>query len=218
MPRPTACAGVRLAEQDGDRPARVGDARGAPAAGRRRSRPARPLLARSGPPRMPSGPSSVASSSAQIGTPVSTTASSSASSSAPRGSKPPCIRRSHRGLLDGRALVVGVEPDLAEEDAVGVRARAAGAARPRRRRESATRAARAAAGPPAASAAPGGSPATSVQQRELRQLLAPAPASTQPRSGLAGHVRPARGSRRVSSRRAARRPDRRVGPRGRRGG
>ena len=62
-------------------------------------------------------------SSAQTGTPVSISATRSASSSAPCERKPPWSSRDDRGLLAGDPVDVGVEPDLAEERAVGVRDR-----------------------------------------------------------------------------------------------
>ena len=90
------------------------------------SSPSAPPPSRSSPSasRSPSGPSSVSASSAHTGTPVSTSAIVSASSSSPRERKPPCTSRSTPGRLDRHARDVGVEPDVAEEDAVGVRDRA----------------------------------------------------------------------------------------------
>ena len=116
--------GRDLAEEHRDRAGGVGDDEPRPGT---RSAAYSPSPSRSpaAAPRSPSGPSSRASSSAHTGTPVSTSATSSASSSGPREAKPPLHQPVERRRLDRRALRVGVEADVAEEDAVGVRDRLA---------------------------------------------------------------------------------------------
>ena len=73
--------------------------------------------------RRPSSPSTRSASSAHTGTPVSITAIVSASSSSERDVKPPRLQPLERERLDRRAVLVGVEADVAEEHAVGPRHR-----------------------------------------------------------------------------------------------
>ena len=73
--------------------------------------------------RRPSGGLTRSASNAISGTPVSTVAMIRASSSRLRLRKAPSFIRSEGGLLGGRAVIVGVDPHLAEGDQVGPRDR-----------------------------------------------------------------------------------------------
>ena len=75
--------------------------------------------------RIPSGPSTRAASSAHTGTPVSSSASIRMSSSMPAGEEAAAQHPLDDRGLDRRPLQVGVDPDLAEEDAVRRRDRLA---------------------------------------------------------------------------------------------
>ena len=84
------------------------------------SSPGRPASASPGAEsRMPSLPATCSASKARSATPVSIVAIVSASSSRPRLLKAPSLHPLQRELLDRGPGPVGVEPDLAEEDAVG---------------------------------------------------------------------------------------------------
>ena len=132
-------------------------------------------------------PSSAAASSAHTGTDVSITAIVIASSSRLRLSKPPCCMRSTRERLDRDPVLVGLEPDVAEEDAVGVRDRLA-AQRDRLRRRGSG---------PTAGAAGRAAPAATVPAR-----------SRTPSSPAAGPATPGRARPRPRPRRAAARRSR----------
>ena len=135
--RAVARSGRRLgrdvAEEHRHRAGGVGHHARARARGRPRTRPppaARPARA----PRSPSGPSRRASSSAHTGTPVSTTRHEQRVLQRPARDEAALHQAVERRRLDRRALRIGIEADVAEEDAVGRAgpARGAGSARGRR--------------------------------------------------------------------------------------
>ena len=134
-----------------------------------------------------SGPESAAPSSAHTGTDVSITAIVIASSSALRLLKPPFFIRSSASASTGTRSLVGVEPDVAEEHAVGVRDRLP-AQRDRLRAAEAVRE------QPQPVAQLGRARARRRRERPRRPAAGPAtrppaPPSTSPSSGRPGSLR-----------------------------
>ena len=109
---------VQAAEQLAERALGVGDHDPPGAASAEPARPSRAAPRRRDS-RSPTGPSTAAASSAVIATPVSSSASSSASAHAPLRAVAAVHQPFDRRVLDRRAVDVGVEADVAVEDAVG---------------------------------------------------------------------------------------------------
>ena len=113
----TPWPGAAVVEQGGERAGLVGHHE--PAAVHRQGVLSRPSCSPSPATRTPRAPLTVPASNAHTGTPVSTSATSSASSRRFSGLKPAAEQPLHRCRLDRRALGVGVQTDVAVEDAVG---------------------------------------------------------------------------------------------------